>query len=135
MSRPTALTNELISSAQSYFDGEYLQSASFPSLSGLALYLGVSRSTVHLYCQQAKDPQKSTPLHDVFGHICEDILATQEVMLLQNGLEGDWNSAIVKLALGKHGYSDRGQLDVGSNETQKPLKIIFEGVSGDGGDS
>jgi hypothetical protein len=41
------------------------------------------------------------------------ILATQELKLMDGGLTGDFNSAIAKLALGKHGYSEKHDVKAG----------------------
>lgn len=72
-----------------------------PSVAGLALYLGVARSTVYKWADE----------HEEFSDILEDILAEQEKRLIENGLSGDYNPQITKLVLGKHGYHDKQDVD------------------------
>ena len=69
-----------------------------PSLAGLARYLKTSRKNIY---EWQKRPEAGP-----FRDICEDILAEQEKRLIENGLSGDYNPNIAKLALGKHGYHD-----------------------------
>ena len=71
----------------------------FPVSAGLALVLGLSRETLRLW---SKDEDKK----EFFG-ILERINQKQECVLLDNGLNGTFNSNITKLVLGKHGYHDR----------------------------
>lgn len=71
-----------------------------PSIAGLAIVLGIWRSTIYKWADK----------HPAFKDILEAILAEQEKRLVENGLGGTYNSNIVKLALGKHGYSDKQEL-------------------------
>lgn len=73
-----------------------------PSIAGLSVYLKIHRSTIYDW---AKEEDKKE-----FSDILEEILAEQEKRLIENGLSGKYNSNIVKLALGKHGYSDKQEL-------------------------
>lgn len=75
-----------------------------PSVAGLAVYLGVARSTVYLWAQQ----------HPVFSDILENILAVQEERLINNGLSGTYTPTISKLILTKHGYHDKVDQDLTS---------------------
>jgi hypothetical protein len=68
-----------------------------PSIAGLAVVLGKSRETLHKWGREI--PQ--------FSDILSTLLADQEQLLLNNGLAGTFNSSITKLALGKHGYSEK----------------------------
>ena len=63
--------------------------------------LGLSRETLRLW---SKDEDKKE-----FLGILEAINQKQECVLLDNGLDGTFNSTITKLVLGKHGYHDRAQ--------------------------
>lgn len=72
-----------------------------PSVAGLALYLNVARSTVYLWADEFPE----------FSDTLERILTSQEVKALNNGLSGDFNSAITKLVLHNHGYSDKAEID------------------------
>jgi hypothetical protein len=85
--------------AEKYLEEYKDNSELIPSIAGLALYLGVSRSTVHLWATQEDKKE--------FSDTLEKIKARQEVLLLSGGLGGTMNSTITKLALANHGYSDK----------------------------
>ena len=53
-----------------------------------------------------------------FADILERTNKLQESFLLNNGLNGNYNSAIAKLVLGKHGYKDESAVTGADN---KPL--------------
>lgn len=72
-----------------------------PSLSGLALYLGVNRSTIYEWRDK----------HPTFSDTLDQIMASQEVKALNNGLDGTFNPAITKLVLHNHGYSDKQEVE------------------------
>ena len=77
-----------------------------PSIAGLSEYVSVARETLQVWKKE-----KGTPLKIEFSNILESMLAKQERLLLAAGLQGAWNSNIVKLILGKHGYSDKLETD------------------------
>ena len=80
-----------------------------PTVAGLAICLGVRRETVWAW---AKDADKKE-----FSNIVGDLQATQEKVLLSNGLKGFFNSTIAKLILSsKHGYAERTE-HTGANGT------------------
>lgn len=72
-----------------------------PSVAGLAVYLGVARSTIYYWRDQETD------IGNRFSDIIELILAEQEKRLINNGVSGTYSGLITKLILGKHGYSDK----------------------------
>ena len=47
-----------------------------------------------------------------FLYILEAIKLEQQKVLLNKGLSGDFNSAITKLVLGKHGYHEKQDVDL-----------------------
>jgi hypothetical protein len=99
MARPTHYSDEIVRKAAQYLiDYEDLGHA-VPSVSGLSIYLGRPRSTIY---QWASEEGK-----EEFLDILEQINAHQENVALSKGLKGDFNATIVKLLLGKHGYSDK----------------------------
>lgn len=100
--RSTSYTEDHLAATE-----EYLKSydTSIPSIAGLSLELGVSRSTVYKWRADDVSPD--------FSDILDRILATQELKLMDGGLTGDFNSAIAKLALGKHGYSEKHDVKAG----------------------
>ena len=101
MARPTKYNQEIVTKAQHYLEnyGEY--GHKIPSRAGLALVPGLSRETLRTW---PKDEDKKE-----FSAILDRINQKQECVLLDNGLDGTFNSAITKLVLGKHGYHDRSQ--------------------------
>ena len=119
--RPTKYSQEMVDKAQAYLDGEYEQGGKvIPSLCGLARYLGIASSTLDAW---GKDPEKAE-----FSGILSEILQEQQTLLLNNGLTGKFNSAITKLALGKHGYSDKSE-NTHQGPDGQPLTLNFNGVS------
>ena len=97
--RPTLYTPELIDKACEYLEVyEKELKEAIPSIAGLAVYLHISRETVHTW---AKDEGK-----EEFSDICKELMAKQELKLSSKGLTGDFNSTITKLMLTKHNYSD-----------------------------
>jgi len=75
---------------------EYTDDA-IPSIAGLALFLGVDRSTVYKW--RNENPE--------FSYTLARLLLKQEQTALNKGLTGDFTPAITKLVLANHGYSDR----------------------------
>ena len=101
MARPTKYGQEIVTKAQHYLENYREYGHKIPSSAGLSLVLGLSRETLRLW---SKDEDKKE-----FMGILEAINQKQECVLLDNGLDGTFNSTITKLVLGKHGYHDRAQ--------------------------
>ena len=102
MGRPTKYSQEMIDKAREYLVKHKEYGDLVPSAVGLACALDVSRSTIYLWAEE----------NDVFSDILDKINSSQESQLLSGGLGGEFNSAIVKLMLGKHGYSDKQETAV-----------------------
>lgn len=132
MARPTILNNELKEKARLYLeeckdletefhktrgeksDGyERLIRVKLPTIEGLALYLGTSRSILYEW----KDSDKE------FSDIIDTLQQKQADMLISNGLSGDYNPTIAKVLLTKHGYREGSEI---SGADGKELKIIFD---------
>ena len=99
MSRPTKYSNEILESANQYLEDFDADGSVIPSISGLAIRLSVHRDTIYTW---SKDENKQE-----FSDTLERVVSKQELILLNKGLKGEFNSAIVKLALANHGYSNR----------------------------
>ena len=97
--RPTKYTPELLEAAQEYLENYIEAGDVIPSIAGLAVVLKVRRETLHVW---AKEQGK-----EEFSNMLGDLLAKQESVLMNNGLDGTFNSNITKLVLGKHGYHDK----------------------------
>ena len=108
--RPTKYNDELFNKAKAYLTDYVMYEDMIPSIASLSLVLGVSRTTLYEWEKE----------HEEFSYILEDIKAKQEKVLISKGLSGDFNSAITKLVLGKHGYHDKqdvgiiGDINIGS---------------------
>lgn len=98
MARPTKYNPELVSKAKDYLRDYESLGHVMPSIVGLARHLNVGKST--LYEWAAKEENEFT---DILAHCNEE----QEFTLFNKALKNEINSNIAKLALGKHGYSDR----------------------------
>ena len=104
--RPTSYSSEMQEKAESYITGGYLDEGEVvPSRAGMSVYLNVSRETLTNWGRANKE----------FLGTLEQLSAIQERISLNKGLTGDFNSAIVKLLLANHGYSDRQNIDHTSN--------------------
>lgn len=120
--RPSLLTPELKAKAREYLFGYEEQGDVIPSTAGLACWLGISKSSVHLYAQQDSD----------FSDTLDAIHAKQETLTLNKGMTGDFNSTIAKLVLANHGYSDKVQQDVTSSDgSMSPVTVVFSDAPGE----
>jgi len=97
--RPTHYSDEIENKAREYLNVWAELGHAVPSVAGLAIYLKRRRSVLYQWAAHADNEE--------FKGILEDITTLQEEIALSNGLTGDYNSAIVKLLLGKHGYSEK----------------------------
>lgn len=97
--RPTHYSDDIARQAREYLNSYQDKGDAVPSVAGLSLHLNRARSTLYEWASQ---PDKVE-----FADILHDINATQEKVALSCGLKGEFNSQIVKLLLGKHGYSDK----------------------------
>ena len=121
MGRPTKLTEEIIKQAENYIAGDWEKLKHvMPSAVGLAKVIGVSKKTLYNWADN----------NDDFLHILAELNTEQEFTLLNKGLSGEFNTAITKLVLTKHDYSDKVAQDVTSSDgSMKPTVIELVGVS------
>lgn len=99
--RPSIYNEELQAKATQYIFEFEEQGDVIPSHAGLACWLGVAKST--LYEWKKTYPQFSVTL--------EAIQSKQEVIAVNKGLSGAFNSTITKLVLANHGYSDKQEIE------------------------
>lgn len=95
--RPTSYSPGLLDKANEYLD-KLPEDEVIPSIEGLALFIGITRTTVYDW---RKDEEKAD-----FSYIVEEVLAKQARSLLNNGLNGKFSPAITKVILTKHGYRE-----------------------------
>lgn len=107
-----------------------------PSVKGLAKILDAkglcARRTLYhwMSLKDEEGKEKYPDLVDAMHRIGDD----QELALLHGGLTNKLNSNIVKLALGKHGYSDKQQQEIsGTNGAPIQQAITVSFIDGDAG--
>lgn len=76
------------------------------TVEGLADYLDVHRDTLYAWRDQ----------HPEFSDTLDRVLKKQAVSLINNGLAGEFNSAIAKLMLANHGYREKSEVDNKSSD-------------------
>ena len=108
--------NEALDKAYEYLERWNELGHKVPSHIGLALYINKSRTYLYEWAKQEDKKE--------FSDILEKITDLQFIELTSNGLSGDFNSNIVKLMLGKHGFHERKEL---TGEDGKPIQ--FEKVA------
>lgn len=118
--RPSLYNEEVLELSKLYIDNfkdEYEHA--IPSVVGLAKILKCHRDTLY---QWAKEEDKQE-----FSDILKRLSSNQEFELLNGGLKGELNTNITKLALGKHGYSDKQDTTVsnpdGTNLASSDVEI------------
>lgn len=118
--RPTKYNKQIIEKSLDYLENYMTYGDVIPQVAGLALHLGVRRETLH---QWAKEDDKED-----FSNIFEDVKGAQEKRLINGSLEGDFNPAISKMLLTKHGYSDKQEIqqDVTSGGEKLGLTVEFK---------
>ena len=123
--RPTRYTPELIEATHKYIATDWQAAGdAIPSVAGLSLAVGVPQSTLYDLMHRYSE----------YRALIDQLLAVQQQRLLTNGLNGTFNPTIAKLILGRHGYSDKVdvQQDITSGgESLAPA--TFKGVSKDSG--
>ena len=96
--RPTKYSKEILAKSLDYLDNYADHKHAIPSIVGLAKVLHISSKVLH---EWMKDDRKKE-----FRYIIDTLRDNQHEVLVSNGLNGGFNSAITKLVLSKHGYSD-----------------------------
>lgn len=94
-----------------------------PKAEGLALHLDVSRDTLYEWAK----------VHKEFSYILDRINQIQADRVINEALAGNYNPMIAKLLLGKHGYSDKQEIEQRqvidlklSKEEQKKIDSLLE---------
>jgi len=111
--RPTKYNKEIVEKARDYLTSWRSHGDMIPSIEALSEVLELDRSTLYDWKKQESKAE--------FSNILERILVLQQRELINNGLSGDFNAAITKLALGKHGFSDRVESE-NENKTSMTIK-------------
>ena len=101
--RPTTYTPEVLEKANTYLEEWEAEGDMIPSIVGLAKYIERARSLLYVW---AEDKNKKE-----FKDILEEINEQQHQVLINKGLNSEFNSNITKLVLGKHRYHDKQEVD------------------------
>ena len=110
--RPTLYTDDMLVKAQDYIDNcpDVVH-----TVVGLCLYIGVAKSTAYRWAEEG---------NAVFKDILDTVSEKQEQKLIGSGLINEFNSAITKMMLTKHGYTDKVETDNKSSDgSMTPTKI------------
>ncbi len=114
----TKQTEELIAIAANYIDGGWKDCGDkVPTIAGLACETGVTRETLYAW-----ERDKVGPISDILTRARQ----IQERELVNGGLGGEFNPAVTKMMMSKHGYSDRVEQDHTSSDgsmTPKPTEV------------
>jgi len=107
--RPHEYTQEKLELARDYLDGGWeLEGDAVPQIAGLAMAMGVCRQTVYNWGAESDKPE--------FLDIFTRVLQLQERKLINGGLKEQFNPAITKMMLTKHGYTDKQAVDHTSSD-------------------
>lgn len=102
--RPSLFKEDTIERARAYIQGGHVEEGDpVPTIEGLAVYLGVGRTTLYDW---STDETKTDGTVQ-FSNILELCNTVQSKKLLSGALTNDLNANIAKLMLGKQGYSER----------------------------
>ena len=104
MARPSKYNPEMQAKAEDYSMNFMEYGDPVPTVAGLADALDIARSTLYLWQEE----------HPEFSDTLERIDRRQQKFLIAGGLTNEFNSAITKLMLHNHGYSDKSSTDVTS---------------------
>ena len=114
--RPTVYGPEVLKKARGYLTSFKDMGDLVPSIAGLACVLGTTRKTCHEWANQ---PDKTE-----FRDILDELAQRQERELMNNGLAGNFNAAITKMMMTKHGYSDKVEQDHTSSDGTMTPNVI-----------
>ena len=113
-----ALTKEYIQSCQDEIKEGKLK-VNLPTVEGLSLYLGVTRSTIYEWEGH----------HSEFSDTLQDLKAKQANMLVSQGLANNYNSTIAKLMLSSnHGMKEKS--DVTTNDQTISSQVLVKFIDG-----
>jgi len=114
MGRPTKYDETIIPKTIDYMNNYDDYHDVFPSVEGLAVALGVGRTTVYRWEDEKEDFRNTL-----------DALRTQGIRVLFNkGLKNEANAMMCKLALGNHGITEKVQTDLISSDDSLVPSVI-----------
>lgn len=116
MARPTKYRENFPDMIQGYLDNHETKYGDVvPTIEGVAVMLGVATKTLYAWYHEE--------ITEEFCNIFEQVMAHQGKKLINGGLKSEYNSAITKMMLTKHGYSD--SVDHSSKDkSMSPVQIV-----------
>ena len=121
--RPTTYSDEMLALTWEYIDAcqdqitEGKLKVKLPTVEGLSIYLGVTRSTVYLWAETHKE----------FSDTLEHLKAKQAEMLISQGLANNDSSTIAKLMLSSnHGMREKSDVTTDGKEMPSPIINLNE---------
>ena len=118
-----ALADKVYEYLDTYTDLEQV----VPTISGFAKFGEVTRKSCHQWINEDTCP--------AFTVAMAQLMAEQEIALVNQGLSGNFNPTISKLILTKHGYSDKQETDITSGgEKVKNEWVIMPTTNKDSSD-
>lgn len=126
--RPTKYTPKVLREAKAYITDYQEHGHAFPSDVGLADVIGIGTTTLYRWADEEGKEE--------FRDILDEIDRKQQLVAWNKGLKGDYNPMLVKLLLGKHGYSDKQDNTHSSPDgsMSPPTKIEIVAPSDDSAD-
>lgn len=112
---------ERVERARWYVEGGWKEEGDVvPTVAGLACVLKISRETIYEWARN----------DDRFSDVHKELMSVQERQLVNGGLAGGFNSAVTKVMMTKHGYTDKVEQDItssdGSMTPQAPVYNIVK---------
>lgn len=115
--RPTNYSEEVLAKAEDYLENyQEKYDDIIPTVVGLCKAINRSKAIVYDWAKQ-KDKVE-------FSDILCQISEAQEGKLIKGGLTSDFNPAITKMLLAKHGYSDKVEQDHKSSDGSMSPTIV-----------
>ena len=116
--RPTKYNKDILEKAKEYLNGGWELYHAVPMIEGLAQVLDLHKDTIYAW-ESDKDKEE-------FSDVVKKIRQAQHIALLDKGLKGELNASITKLALTKHGYSDKQESTLqGPGGTNLGINVTF----------
>ncbi len=101
------LSRELLDAAWEYIDSFESEGDEIPSIAGFCRLTKASRKNTYLWLENTEGNE----LREEWALVHEMLMTEQERTLLNGGLSKKFDSALTKMILTKHGYSDKQAIE------------------------
>ena len=125
--RPSKYNEDVQAKAELYLETFRELGDEVPTVIGLALFLDVATNTVYNWYRDEVSPE--------FLRVFMRVEQIQHQRLINQGLLGNFNPAITKMMLTKHGYSDKQELAHTSPDGSMSQPTTIQLVAPDVGNS